>query len=166
MQSYMNLSGTTALVTGASSGIGAATAEILADLGARVALGYHRNRAGAEAARDRIAAAGGQAIAIEADVREAAQVGALVGETTAQLGPIDILVNNAGSLVGRAGIKEETAGHLDEVFALNFKSAVLAAQAVGKTMIDRRRGAIVNIVSIAGHTGGGPGAAAYGSLFV
>jgi 3-oxoacyl-[acyl-carrier protein] reductase len=161
MQRYMDLTGSVALVSGASSGIGAATAVTLADLGARVALGYHRNRAGAEATRDRIIAAGGQAVALEADVRRADHVASLVRDTVEQLGPIDILVNNAGSLIGRAGILEESEAHLDEVFALNFKSAVLASQAVAASMIERRRGAIVNVVSIAGHTGGGPGAGAY-----
>jgi 3-oxoacyl-[acyl-carrier protein] reductase len=159
----MDLTGSVALVTGASSGIGEATAIALAELGARVALGYHRNRAGAEETRDRIAAAGGQAIAVEADVRRAGDVASLVRDTVEQLGPIDILVNNAGSLVGRATILDETEAHLDEVFALNFKSAVLASQAVAPSMIERRRGAIVNVVSIAGHTGGGPGAGAYAS---
>lgn len=161
MQRYMDLTGSVALVSGASSGIGAATAVTLADLGARVALGYHRNRTGAEATRDRIIAAGGQAVALEADVRRADHVAALVRDTVAQLGTIDILINNAGSLIGRAGILEESEAHLDEVFALNFKSAVLASQAVAASMIERRRGAIVNVVSIAGHTGGGPGAGAY-----
>jgi 3-oxoacyl-[acyl-carrier protein] reductase len=150
-----------ALVTGASSGIGAATAEMLAGLGARVAMGYHGNKAGAEAVRDRIVASGGRAAALAADVRRPADVADLVKRATAEVGPIDILINNAGSLVMRRGIREVTDGLLDEVLALNFKSAVLASQAVAGSMIERRRGAIVNIVSIAGHTGGGPGAGIY-----
>ena len=80
---------------------------------------------------------------------------------TAELGPIDILVNNAGSLVMRRSILEITEEQLDEILALNLKSAVLASQAVAGGMIERRSGAIINIVSIAGHTGGGPGAGAY-----
>ncbi len=161
MQRYLDLTGRIALVTGASSGIGAATAVTLADLGAHVAIGYQRNRKGAEDTRDRIVAAGGAAIAIAADVRRAAEVRALVDRATAELGPIDILVNNAGSLVARLGIRELTEERLDEILALNLKSAVLASQAVAASMIERRRGAIVNVVSIAGHTGGGPGAGAY-----
>lgn len=161
MQRYLDLTGRIALVTGASSGIGAATAVTLADLGAHVAIGYQRNRKGAEDTRDRIVAAGGAAIVIAADVRRAAEVRALVDRATAELGPIDILVNNAGSLVARLGIRELTEERLDEILALNLKSAVLASQAVAASMIERRRGAIVNVVSIAGHTGGGPGAGAY-----
>jgi 3-oxoacyl-[acyl-carrier protein] reductase len=161
MQRYLDLTGRIALVTGASSGIGAATAVTLADLGAHVAIGYQRNRKGAEETRDRIVAAGGAAIALEADVRRAADVRALVDRAATELGPIDILVNNAGSLVARLGIRELTEERLDEILALNLKSAVLASQAVAASMMERRRGAIVNVVSIAGQNGGGPGAGAY-----
>ena len=157
----LDLSGCVALVTGASSGIGAATADALAELGAHVAIGYHRNKAGADATRDRIVAAGGTAIAVAADVRRGNEVRALVDCVTADLGPIDVLVNNAGSLVIRRGIRDVTEDQLDDIFALNLKSAVLASQAVAASMIERRRGAIINVVSIAGHTGGGPGAGMY-----
>ena len=163
VDTYLNLTGSVALITGASSGIGAATAVTLADLGARVAIGYHRNKAGAEATRDRIVAAGGTAIAVSADVRRADEIRALVDRTVAELGPIDVLVNNAGSLVARRGIREVSEAHLDDIMALNLKSAVLASQAVVASMIERGRGAIVNVVSIAGHNGGGPGAGAYAS---
>jgi 3-oxoacyl-[acyl-carrier protein] reductase len=161
MHKYLDLTGNVALVTGASSGIGAATAETLAELGARVAIGYNRNKAGAEATRERILAAGGTAIALAADVRRPAEIRRMVEGVAAGLGPIDILVNNAGSLVMRRGIRDITEEHLDEIVALNLKSAILAAQAVAQSMIERKRGAIVNVVSIAGHTGGGPGAGAY-----
>ena len=161
MQNYLDLTGMIALVTGASSGIGAATASTLADLGASVAIGYHRNKKGAEETRDGILRAGGTAIAVAADVRRSDEVRGLVGQVASELGSIDILVNNAGSLVVRRGIRELTEEHLDEILALNLKSAVLASQAVVPSMIERGSGAIVNVVSIAGHTGGGPGAGAY-----
>jgi 3-oxoacyl-[acyl-carrier protein] reductase len=161
MQNYLDLTGTIAVVTGASSGIGAATASTLADLGASVAIGYLRNKKGAEETRERILSAGGTAIAVAADVRIGDEVRALVAHVARELGPIDILVNNAGSLVVRRGIRELTEAHLDEILALNLKSAVLASQAVVPSMIERGSGAIVNVVSIAGHTGGGPGAGAY-----
>jgi len=163
MQNLLNLTGRTALVTGASSGIGAATALALAELGAGVAIGSRQNTRGAEEMRDRILAAGGRAMAISADVRQADQIRMLVDRVAAALGPIDILVNNAGSLIARHPLPEVTGAYLDEIFALNLKSAVLASQAVAPSMIARRRGAIVNVVSIAGHTGGGPGAGAYAS---
>src|SRR5260370_32624528 len=99
MQNYLDMTGKVALVTGASQGIGAATASVLADLGAHVAIGYFHNQSGAEQVRQKIAASGGKAIAIRADVRRAAEIRDMVKEAAGELGPIDILVNNAGSLV-------------------------------------------------------------------
>jgi 3-oxoacyl-[acyl-carrier protein] reductase len=163
MKPNLDLTGRVALVTGASSGIGAAAAETLADLGAKVALSYHRNHQGAETTRDRITAAGGTAVALSADVRSAADIRTLVERTTAELGPIDILVNNAGSLVARFSILEMTEERIAEILAVNFTSAVLTSQAVAGGMVARKRGAIVNVVSIAGHNGGGPGAGLYAS---
>ena len=163
MKQFLDLTGRTALVTGASSGIGAATATTLAELGARVALSYHHNQRGAEDRRDRIIAAGGQAVALAADVRRPDDIKALVARTVSELGPVDILVNNAGSLVARYGILEITSDALQDVVTLNFNSAVVASQAVTASMIERRRGVIINVVSIAGHTGGGPGASIYAS---
>lgn len=161
MRNYLDLRGKTALVTGASSGIGAATAEVLADLGAKVAIGYFQNEAGATEVRERIGKAGGTAVAIRADVRRASEVKALVERTLAKLGAIDILVNNAGSLVKRIPILEITEEGWDDIMDLNLKSAVLCSQAVMPGMIQRRRGAIVNVVSIAGRNGGGPGSGPY-----
>jgi len=163
MHSLLELTDRVALVTGASSGIGAATAETLASLGARVAIGYNRNVQGAESITKKIADTGRAVVAIQADLRRGDEVKRLVDRTVSDLGPIDILVNNAGSLVARRGLREVSDEHLDEIFALNLKSAVLASQAVASSMIERRRGAIVNVVSIAGHTGGGPGAGPYAS---
>jgi 3-oxoacyl-[acyl-carrier protein] reductase len=161
VKNYMDLTGKVALISGASSGIGAATAAVFADLGARVAIGYHQNRKGAEQVQDGIVAAGGQAIALSADVREAAGIRALVEGATQRFGPIDILVNNAGSLVERMKLREITAEKWDNIMNLNLKSAMLCSQAVAPTMMERKSGAIVNIVSIAGRNGGGPGAGAY-----
>jgi len=161
MHNYLDLTGKVALISGASSGIGAATASVFADLGAQVAIGYHGNHSGAERVRNEIAATGGNAITIRADMREADQVRLLVNRVVDELGPIDILVNNAGSLIERQRVLEITEERWDEVMDLNLKSAVLCSQAVAASMIDRRTGAIINVVSIAGRTGGGPGAGAY-----
>jgi 3-oxoacyl-[acyl-carrier protein] reductase len=157
----MAMSGRVALVTGASSGIGAATATMLAELGARTALGYHKNREGAEGVRGRIASAGGAAIVIEADLRTAEGAARLVTATRERFGDIDILVNNSGSLVTRMKLQEIDDARWDEIFALNVTSAMRCARAVAPSMIERRRGAIVNVVSVAGRNGGGPGAGAY-----
>lgn len=161
MKNYMDLTGKVALITGASSGIGAATALVFADLGAKVAIGYHGNQKGAEAVRDAIEKSGGAAIAIRADVRKGAEIRTLVDTVTKNFGPIDILVNNAGSLVERQRILEVTEERWNDIMALNLTSAVLCSQAVAESMIERKSGAIINIVSIAGRNGGGPGAGAY-----
>jgi NAD(P)-dependent dehydrogenase (short-subunit alcohol dehydrogenase family) len=161
MRNYLDLTGKIALITGASSGIGAATAAVFADLGATVAIGYHRNQSGAEQVRNAVTTAGGKAIAIRADMRRQSEIRTMVSSVADQLGPIDILVNNAGSLVERTPIlklKEET---WDEIIDLNLKSVVFCSQIVAASMVERKRGAIVNVSSIAGRNGGGPGAAAY-----
>jgi 3-oxoacyl-[acyl-carrier protein] reductase len=157
----MQIAGSTILVTGASSGIGAATAVMLAGCGAGVAIGYHGNREGAGQTARQVAEAGGHALAIHADVRRVEGIRLLVDEAVKAFGPIDILVNNAGSLVRRFPIRELTEEGWDEVLTLNLKSAVFCTQAVAPSMITRRGGAIVNLGSIAGHSGGGPGAGPY-----
>lgn len=161
MQNYLALEGKTALVTGASSGIGAATAILFAELGARVAIGFHHNQKGAEFVRDQIAAAGGEAVICKADVAEAAGVDTLVAQVVEAFGPIDILVNNAGSLLERLPILKLTEESWDAVMDLNLKSAVLCTQKVAASMIERKSGAIINVGSIAGRNGGGPGAGPY-----
>jgi NAD(P)-dependent dehydrogenase (short-subunit alcohol dehydrogenase family) len=161
MRNYLDLTGKVALITGASSGIGAATADVFAELGARVAIGYYHNEAGAERVRQSIEDNGGKAVAIRSDVRSADQIDALVKRTGRELGPIDILVNNAGSMVERRPLLEQSEDRWDEIMNLNLKSAMLCSKAVAGSMKERKAGAIVNLASIAGRNGGGPGAGAY-----
>ncbi len=161
MTDSFDLNGKVALVTGASSGIGRATAEVLAANGARVAINFHRNETGAEAARAKIVSEGSSAIVLQADVTQAAEVQSLVDQTVAEFGPIDILVNNAGSLVERLKILELTEERWDEVIDLNLKSAFLCCQAVAGSMMERKTGAIINVSSIAGRTGGALGSIHY-----
>jgi len=161
MKNYLDLTGKTALITGASSGIGAAAAAVFADLGARVAIGYHNNEKGANEVVAAVTAAGGKIIAIKGDVRKTADIRAIFERTTAEFGPVDILVNNAGSLVERQRLLQITEERWDEIMNLNLKSAMLCSQIGAPSMIERKSGAIINIVSIAGRNGGGPGAMAY-----
>lgn len=161
MSTHFDLNGKVALVTGASSGIGRATAIALAGGGASVAINFHRNEAGADAARAEIVNAGGKAITVQADVTRTADVQSLVKQTTVEFGPIDILVNNAGSLIERLKMLELTEARWDEVVDLNLKSAFLCSQAVTGSMISRKSGAIVNVSSIAGRNGGALGSIHY-----
>lgn len=161
MHNYLDLTGKTALITGASSGIGAAAAAIFASLGAKVAIGYHHNEAGAGQVRDAVAATGARVIAVRGDVRKSADIRTVVDRTVAELGPIDILVNNAGSLVERQKLAQLTEERWNDILNLNLTSAMICAQMVAPGMIERKSGSIINIVSIAGRNGGGPGALAY-----
>jgi len=156
-----DLKGKVALVTGASSGIGRATAEALAASGAGVAINFHRNEAGAEAARAQIAGGGGRAIIVQGDVTQASEVQSLVEQTVAEFGAIDILVNNAGSLVERLKILELTEERWDEVINLNLKSAFLCCRAIAASMMERKAGAVINVSSIAGRNGGALGSIHY-----
>jgi len=126
-----------------------------------VAIGYNRNARGAGEVSESIQQAGGKSIAVQAEMLHVVEITRLVEETTGKLGPIDILVNNAGSLIERVTFEKMTEALWDEVMDLNLKSAMLATQAVAPAMIERKQGTVINIVSIAGRNGGGPGAGAY-----
>ena len=115
-----SLAGKVAIVTGASRGIGEQIASALADAGARVVINYAGNTLLADAVVDRIIAAGGDAIAIKADVSKAQEVTALFDEAIGRFGKVDILVNNAGSILYKT-IKETTDEDFDRLFAVNVK---------------------------------------------
>ena len=151
-----------ALVTGASSGIGQASALELARRGYEVAIHYFKNEAGARDTFEQIrAVGGGRARVYAADVSEPDQASHLVGEVLADFGHLDALVNNAGSLVERKLLAEMDYDLWRRVMALNLDSVFLITRAVLPRMIQQRSGSIVNVASIAGRNGGGPGAAAY-----
>ncbi len=119
MTNYLDLTGKAALVTGASSGIGGATARIFAELGASVAIGYHRNQNGAFELRDEISSSGPKVVALKADFQKAQEARSLAEQAQDLLGPIDILVNNAGSLIERKPLLEMTGQTWAAVFELN-----------------------------------------------
>ena len=142
------LEGSIALITGASRGIGLAIARKLAQLGARLSLcardAARLDAAGADLRRD-----GFETLTMVADVTHADEIQNLVDRTHRELGPIDILVNNAG--IGRFGPAHQmTEADWDAVFDTNLKSVFLVTRAVVPEMIERKRGHIVNISSLAG----------------
>jgi len=147
------LTGRTALVTGASRGIGAAIAVALAEAGAAVAINYRERGDDAECVRHRIVEAGGRAAVFEADVSNATEVARLAGEVEGALGSIGVLVNNAG-IARRQALAEITEADWDEILTVNLKSCFLVTQAVLPGMRARRWGRILNISSVAAQTGG------------
>lgn len=148
----MLLDGKTALVTGASRGIGRAIALRLAAEGARVAINYAGNVKAAEEVKAAIEAAGGTAILCRADVADSAAVEAMVADVAKEFGAIDILVNNAGitrdTLLMR--MKDED---FAKVLDTNLKGVFYCTKAVSKLMMKKRSGRIVNMASVVGLVG-------------
>jgi 3-oxoacyl-[acyl-carrier protein] reductase len=145
-----------ALVTGGSRGIGRAIAVSLAEAGAAVAVNYRDRTAAAEGVAQLLRDKAGKAVAIRADVSQAAEVARLMAEVERTLGPVDILVNNAGVGLVRT-LETLTEADFDTTIAVNLKSAFLCTQAVIAGMRQRRWGRIVNISSGAARGAGGVG---------
>ena len=148
------------LITGASTGIGAALARAFAAQGARVAIHYHSSAAAAEALLAEISAAGGHAVLTQGDVTAPADCERIVGESAAALGGLDGLINNAGLMLGRVPTLEADDAHIEAVIALNVKS-VIAVTRAARPWLARRGGFVINTTSIAARNGGGGGAVLY-----
>jgi len=157
-----DLKGKTALITGASTGIGAAVAVAFAARGMSVAVHYNQSAGPAQAVVDTIVKAGGDAFALQGDVRDSADIARVVRETHSRLGGIDVLVNNAGSLVKRVPIAEFEDALFDEVLHINARSVLAFCRHVVPIMRKQGRGgSIINVSSVAARNGGGPGAYLY-----
>lgn len=154
----MSLNNKTAIVTGAGRDIGLACAMRLAAEGANVVLSYHSSAEGAENGVKEITSKGGNAIAVQANLENPADVDALVQKAVDSFGGVDILVNNTGGLVARKTIKEMSLEHWNQVMALNTTSTFLMVKAC---LAHMTQGTIVNLASQAGRDGGGPGAVPY-----
>ena len=155
----IDLSGKKAIVTGGNTGIGRAIALALADAGADVGVTYFSNPG--QDTVQAIRALGRKAIALQLDARDSAAVNEIIPQLAAGLdGRIDILVNNAGHMVARVPIGEMSDEHWRQVTDVNLSSAFYCTRAALPLMTSGW-GRIVNMSSLAGRNGGGPGAAAY-----
>jgi 3-oxoacyl-[acyl-carrier protein] reductase len=153
------LEGKVAIVTGASRGIGQATALALAAEGAAIVVNYASSSGAADAVVASITAIGGQAIAVQADVSQEDQVEAMVAATVAKFGRVDVLVNNAGITRDTLLLRMKLADW-QAVIDLNLTGVFLCTRAVSKIMLKQRSGRIINITSVAGQMGN-PGQANY-----
>jgi 3-oxoacyl-[acyl-carrier protein] reductase len=157
----MRLTGKVALVTGASSGIGAAIAVELAREGASVTVNYFRNVAGAEAVVRDIEGAGQRAHPIRADVRQSTEVSRMFDEHLERFGRLDILVNNAGDMIRRMPTPETPEEIWRDAIDLNLSSAFFCCQRAIVPMSKQGWGRIVNVSSVGARTGGGAGSIPY-----
>ena len=152
-----DLSGRTAIVTGASSGIGAATARLLAARGCNVAVAFRENRDGAAEVAEQCIAIGADAFTLQGDVAEDADCRTLAGDVVERWGRIDALVNSAGftRFVDARDLEALGADDFTQSFAVNVIGVYQMTRAVRPHMIDAGGGAVVNVSSQAGATGTG-----------
>ena len=148
----MHVDNKVALITGASRGIGRATALELTKAGAKIVINYAGNAAAAQEVLQAIQDMGGQAIAVQANIAVAAEVDELIRKTIEAFGSIDILVNNAGITRDTLLMRMKEADW-DAVLDTNLKGVFLCTKAVAKLMMKQRSGKIINMTSVVGLTG-------------
>jgi 3-oxoacyl-[acyl-carrier protein] reductase len=158
---YEDLKDKKVLVTGSSSGIGAATAVMFAEQGCYVGVHYFQTKQGGEQTLTEVKKCSDGCL-LCADMRDEKQVEEMVGRFAKPAGGIDVLVNNAGTLIDRQPIESATLEFYENVFATNTRSAFLATRAA-ISYLKESKGSIVNIGSIAGHHGGSIGSGIYGA---
>lgn len=148
----MNLQGKAAIVTGASSGVGRATALALAQRGCAVLINYSRKRDAAEAVADEVRALGVKALAFRADVAADAEVRSMVDFAERSFGRLDVLVNNAGTtrFIKHTDLDAVSLDDWDTIFGVNLRGPFQCARAAAKALAAHGQGAIVNVSSTAG----------------
>ncbi len=157
----VDLSGKTALVTGASTGIGAAIAIMLAEQKANVAVNYFKSEDCANSVLEKVKRRS-DGMLISADIKREKDIEEMVGAVLAKYNKIDILINNAGGLLERAPIDKVELSVWYEIMDVNITGTMLTTKTVLSTgMLERGTGRIINMSSVAARTGGGPGAVPY-----
>lgn len=156
-----DLDGKSILVTGGSSGIGAAVAHALARQGARVAIHYNSNEAAAHTLAETIKAEAGTAVLIGGDVSLDGEAERVVERAAQLLGALDGLINNAGSMLGRVPTAEASDEHYEKVMNLNARSVLAATRAAVPHLRKSKTGFVINTTSIAARNGGSGGAVLY-----
>ena len=157
-----DLKGKAVLITGASTGIGAAAARAFARLGARLIVHYNASRDAAEAVAADCRREGAEAVIVNGDVMHAAEVKRIVAEAVAAYGRIDVLINNAGGMVGgRTRIEDYTEAFVHRVLALNCTQVAMFMHETIPLMRRQKSGNVINVTSIAARHGGGGGAIIY-----
>ncbi|UJW76599.1 SDR family NAD(P)-dependent oxidoreductase [Rhizobium sp. SL42] len=157
-----DISGKAVLITGASSGIGAALARAFAAQGALVGLHYNSKAEAAEAIAGEITASGGKVIAIKADATNSAEMATAVDQVAQAFGRLDGLVNNAGSMIARVAYEDMTDAHYDRVMDVNARSVISTSHSA-LPHLKKHGGFIINTTSVAARTGGTAGSGVYGS---
>ncbi|RFU62797.1 3-oxoacyl-ACP reductase FabG [Peribacillus saganii] len=142
------------LITGASSGIGQASAKILAENGAKIIACYNSNQQGAEETKQIVENTGSECLLIKADLTDKEQVDELVRQAIEAFGHIDVLVNNAGAAIKRSPFLDIDEDLWQTTYDVNVKSIFLVSQAVLKQMVPRKSGKVINISSVAARLGG------------
>jgi 3-oxoacyl-[acyl-carrier protein] reductase len=158
-----DLKGKSVLITGASTGIGAALARALAEQGAKVGIHYNASKDAAEALAKELESIGGPHHVVKADAADPAALERAVAETAAALGGLDGLVNNAGGMVRRVAYADQTMKDYDDVMDLNARSVIVASHAAIPHLKKAGGGFIINTTSIAARNGASGGAGLYGS---
>ena len=156
-----DLKGKAVLITGASTGIGAAAALAFARCGSNVIVHYNASRDAAEVVAAGVRETGAQAALVGGDVTKSANVERIVAEALAAFGRIDVLINNAGGLVKRTRIEDYTEQFIDDVLKLNVTQVALFMRAVIPLMRKQGGGNVINVTSVAARHGGGAGAIVY-----
>jgi len=156
---YEDLKGKKVLVTGSSSGIGAATAIEFSEQGCFIGVHYFRTKEGGEKTLEQVKK-NSDGVLLCGDVRDEEQVNEMVEQFAKEAGGIDVLINNAGSLIDRQPFESATLDYYEDVYATNVRSVFLVTRAA-LGYLKKSKGNIVNIGSVAGHTGGAGGSGIY-----